>query len=168
MLFSSGFKGIIKQLEEMPAGRAAEMQSDADPPTERSASGAPMSSDHAPLQPVRGALQDQGPHHALRQQQGHVRRGVHGLIKGEIEKVSSVPTPQVQRDRGRGAMSRWVMKQIAMDWNNKRLPLPPRNAVRDWVAAARSHHDREAVWPLKVGIKKKWRSRSPCTFARFS
>jgi hypothetical protein len=77
-----------------------------------------------------------------------------GLVKGEIVKVASAPTPQVVRDRGRGAMSRWVMKQIAMDWNNKRLPLPPRNPYA--IDSLPHGH----VWieqlygPLKVGTKK--------------
>jgi hypothetical protein len=77
-----------------------------------------------------------------------------GLVKGEIKRVSSVPTPQVVRDRGRGAKSRWVMKQIAMDWNNKRLPLPPRSPYE--IGSLPHGH----VWieklygPLKLGTKK--------------
>jgi hypothetical protein len=83
-LFSGGYEQIFKQLERMPAAEGgASMRRMLRPYTEQCKKCSRVFTvEPRSVQPVRGALQDQGPHHALRQQQAPVRRGVRGAGKG--------------------------------------------------------------------------------------
>jgi hypothetical protein len=156
-LFSSGFKAVIKQLEAMPARQgAAEMQKMLRPPFREECKRCmrvflvkPRFSPYEVHCKTKGLTM----HYANSKVMS--AETFTGLIKGDIERVSSVPTPQVQRDRGRGATSRWVMKQIAVDWNNKRLPLPPRT-LYEIGSLPHGHIMIEKLYgPLKLGVTKR-------------